>query len=122
MRIDDFAAEGESDAGAVWLGGEERLENTFRSLDRKPDARITDRNHQLTVSAPLRRYRERAATSFHGLDAIEHEVHENLLQLNTIRGRHRNLRVELGADRNGIAIRRVMQKGDHVSNDFVQVD
>src|SRR5260370_410517 len=103
MRLDDSAAEGESYAGAVRLGGKERLENAFRSFDRKPDARIADRHHQLTVFAPLRRYHEHAAVSFHGLDAIEHEVHENLLQLDTIRRRRRKLRVEFGADRNGIA-------------------
>src|SRR5580700_12190292 len=98
MRLDGSATEGESYAGAGRLGGEESLENAFRSLDRKPDAQITDRNHQLTAFDLLRRYHERAATSFRSLDAIEDEVHENLLHLNTIRGRHRKLRVELGAD------------------------
>jgi integrase len=105
MRFDDSAAERESYAGAIRFGGEERLENEFCSFDRKPNARITDRNHQLPIFAPLRGYRERTALSFHGLYAVEYEVHENLLQLNAIRHRHRKLWVELGADRNGISIR-----------------
>jgi NADPH:quinone reductase len=59
----------------VVRGGEERLENAFGFLSRKPHARVTHRNQQLTIFGSLRRDAQFTALILYCLDAIEHEVH-----------------------------------------------
>ena len=45
MQFDDPPTDRESHAGAVRFGGEECFKNAFASVDRKPHAEITHRNH-----------------------------------------------------------------------------
>jgi hypothetical protein len=98
MRLDDPPTDRQSHAGSLRLGGEERLENAFGFLSgRKPDARVAHRNQQLAILAPLRRDAEFAAFILHRLDAIEHEVHQHLLQLHAIHCRRWQRRVEIRA-------------------------
>src|SRR5271156_5904557 len=101
MRLDDPPTDGQSDTGALRFCGEECVENALGFIDRKPDARITHRNQQLTMLGPLRCYRQFTACISHRVDAVEHEVHQTLLQLAAIRCRPRKARVELRADRDG---------------------
>jgi hypothetical protein len=49
MLLDDSAAEREPYAGAVRLGGEERLENAIRAFDRKSDAMVDVPDSRATV-------------------------------------------------------------------------
>src|SRR3984893_4291289 len=98
MRLDDPPTDGQSHAGSLRFGGEERLENAFGFLSRKPDARVTHRNQELTIFGSLRRDAQFTAFILLGLDAIEHEVHQYLLQLHTIRCRRWKRRVKVGAD------------------------
>jgi hypothetical protein len=95
---DDPPTNGQSHAGAARFRGEERLENALGIVDRKPYSRITHRNQQLTILGPLRRDGQFAARLLHRLDAVEHEVDQDLLQLNAICCRRRKLRIEVGVD------------------------
>jgi len=63
--------------------------------------------------------RHQFAALLHGLDAIEHEIHQNLLQLHAVRIHCRKRRVELTADGNGIAMRHIAQQNDHLADDLV---
>src|SRR5216683_959367 len=56
MRLNDRSTDGQPHAGPVNLGGKECLEDLLASASR----------------------------SFHGIDPVEHKVHENLLQLDTV--------------------------------------
>ncbi len=64
----------------------------------------------------------RHAHVFHGLNAIQHEVHEHLLQLDTVSHDPGEILAELGADQNRVASRLVAQQDNHFSNEFIYVD
>jgi hypothetical protein len=49
MRLDNPPTDRQSHAGALWFGGEERLENVLYFSDREADARITHRNQYLII-------------------------------------------------------------------------
>src|SRR3984893_14098743 len=98
MRFDDPPTDGQSHTGALRFRGEECLENTLGFIDGKPDARIAHRNQWLAILGPLRCDGQLTTRVLHRLDAVEHEVHQDLLQLDAICCRRRKLWIELGAD------------------------
>ena len=81
MRFNDGAADPKSHAGAVILGGKERIKDLVRLLRWQTHTGITDRDHQLLIFNGLRLYGElaRPVDIFHRFDAIDHEVHQHLL-------------------------------------------
>ena len=54
MRFDDGAADGQSHARSMQLGGKERIEHPVRMLLRQSHPGIANRHHQLLVFRPLR--------------------------------------------------------------------
>src|ERR1700733_2353601 len=98
MRLDDPPTDGKSHPRALRFCGEECVEDALGLIDGKPDAGITHRNQELTLLDPLRCDGKVTACLSHRLDAVEHQVHQNLLQLNAIRCRPRKPRVEFPAD------------------------
>ncbi len=58
----------------------------------------------------------------HGLDAVEHEVHQNLLQLHTVCQDLGKIRGKLSTDRNRVPGGLVLQQDAHLSNDFIYVN
>src|SRR5215813_12064242 len=119
MRLDDPAADGQPHACSTQFGGEKRLENAVSASFRKPNTGIAHGNKQLTILSPHRGDVQFAALLLHGLDAIEHEIHQNLLQLHPVRSYCRECRVELTADGNGMAISNIAQQNDHLADDLV---
>src|SRR5262245_17914748 len=104
------------------FGGEERVEDAFGLLHRKATARVADGNQNPAVIGPLRADVQLALPFRHRLDAIAHEVHEDLMQLDTIaRGRWQS-RIEYCANRDRLAVSRVPHENDHLADDLVQVD
>src|SRR5271168_1639587 len=83
MRLHNGTADGQPHAAALRLGGKERRKDLIHLLHWQPHARVTDRELELTV-LQLRLHSKLSAGVFHGFDAVEHEVHENLLQLHTV--------------------------------------
>src|SRR5216684_8820922 len=83
MRLHDGTADGQPHAAALRLGGKECRKDLIHLLRWQPHARVTDRELELTV-LQLRLHRKLSARFLHGLDGVEHEVHENLLQLHTV--------------------------------------
>ena len=81
MGLDDGAADGESHAGALGLGREERLENLVR-VRREPDAAVGDQNQQVLVLIAARGHHDSARVIhvLHRLDAVHYQVEEHLLQ------------------------------------------
>ena len=86
MRFHNGSADAKSHASAMGFGGKEGIEDLIHLLCRQPDARIADRHHKLLILPSLRLDGEltSARDSLHSIDAVEHEVHENLLQLDTV--------------------------------------
>src|ERR1700682_4600393 len=80
MRLDNRAADWQPPASPVILGRKECPKNLVRLLRGQSHAGIAYRDQQLTVVAFRLDGKLTSATRFlHGIDAVEHEVHENLL-------------------------------------------
>jgi len=58
----------------------------------------------------------------HSIDAIEHEVHENLLQLAHGLPRLGKILSKLGADGDRVAVRLAAQKDNHFSNELIYIN
>src|SRR5258705_3032363 len=85
MRLDDRATDGQPHTGPVILGSKECVEDLVRLLRGQSHTGIADRDQQLTIAGFRLDGKLTSATRFlHGIDAIKHEVHENLLQLDTV--------------------------------------
>ena len=103
MRFDNRAADWEPHTGTVRLCGKERAEDLFGLLRRQANPRITDRDPQLSVLDLLRADRKfTCGAVLHGLNAIQHQVHEYLLQLDTVCHDPGNILREVGAHRNRV--------------------
>src|SRR6266566_4058017 len=83
MRLHNGTADGQSHAAALRLGGKERRKDLIHLLHWQPHTRITDRELELTV-LQFRLHRKLSAGVAHGFDAVKHEVHEHLLELDTV--------------------------------------
>src|SRR5258708_2465686 len=82
MRFNDGAADRQPHTGAVRFGGKERMEDLFLLRGQTP-AGIGNRDQQLTILGLLRLDRKFApgVHVLHGINAIEHEVHQQLQQV-----------------------------------------
>ena len=86
MRSNDRAADPKSHAGAVNLGRKEGIKDLVRVLMGESHAVIADRHLKVVMIHSLRFDGEltRPYTVLHRIDAIDHEVHQHLLQLHTV--------------------------------------
>src|SRR5467141_4643606 len=99
MRLNDRPTDGQPHTSPVILGRKECLEDLLRLLLRQSHAGIAHRNQQLTVAGFRLDGEFTSATRFlHGVDAVEHEIHEDLLQLDTIGHDLGKVLRELGAN------------------------
>src|SRR6267378_5096898 len=81
MRLDDRTADGQPHTSPVIFGRKECIEDLFRLLRGKSHTGISDRDQQLSIAGfrPDGKLTS-GSHSLHGIDAVEHKVHENLLQ------------------------------------------
>src|SRR5882724_7677431 len=85
MRLDDRTADGQPHTSPVIFGRKECIEDLFRLLRGKSHTGITDRDQQLSIAGFRTDGKLTSAShSLHGIDAVEHEVHEYLMQLHTV--------------------------------------
>src|SRR5947208_516522 len=80
------AADAKPHAGAVRFRREERVEDLIRDVRQKPHARITNRNKNLLVLGSLHPDEDLSRTLdvLHRFDAIDEQIHRDLLQLHAI--------------------------------------
>src|SRR6266404_1769991 len=123
MRLDDRATDGQPHTGPVILGSKECPEDLVRLLRGQSHTGIADRDQQLTIAGFRLDGKLTSATRFlHGIDAIKHEVHENLLQLDTVYHDLGKIVSKFGADGNRVAVRLAAQQDNHFSNDFIYIN
>src|ERR1700739_4620911 len=86
MRLNDRPADAKPHTGAVCFSRKERIEDILRHLRGEPYARITQRNKNLLALISLRLDGELSCSIdfLHRFDAIDEQIHHNLLQLQTI--------------------------------------
>jgi hypothetical protein len=108
----------------VQFGREERVENLFRQLRREAYAGVTDRDKNLLVVSPLR-LDDHLSDSIHALhrfDAVDDQIHCNLLQLHSISHDLRKVGRQFCADRYVVSRCLAAQEGDGFSVDIVYID
>src|SRR5713101_2573561 len=106
------------------LRGKECIEDLIRMVGGQSHAGNADRDQQLTILGLLRLDRKFAFSVhiLHGIDAIEREVHEDLLQLDAIsHDLGKNCR-QLRSDKYVVARCLTTQQDDHLSNNFVYIN
>src|SRR5467141_2814898 len=121
MRLHNGTADGQSHAAALRLGGKERRNDLVHLLHWQPHPRVTDRELELIV-LQLRLDCKVSAGVPHGFDAVEHEVHEHLLQLHTVYNDVREFGAKVRAHGNRESTSLTVQQREHFFNDSVYVD
>src|ERR1700722_8171582 len=96
VRLNNGLADTKPHPGAVFLGGKESVEYLAGLVQRKPDASVFNRYKKGFFAIALGTNCEltRAIDGFHGVDAIDHQVHEYLLQLDAVRHNDRQIGCE----------------------------
>src|ERR1700739_1686897 len=86
VGLNDRSADTKSHTGAVFLGCKKSVEYLASLIRRKSDASVFDRHKKLFVAVILGAQRElaRAIDGLHCVDAVNHQVHQHLLQLNAV--------------------------------------
>src|SRR2546422_11715019 len=123
MRFKNGAADAKPHAGAVRLGGKEGIEDLVRLLRGKPYAGVADRDQKLLVFRSLRLDGKltRSIHVFHGLDAVDHEVHQDLLQLYWIAHYLGKICRQLRPDGYRVSHCLTPQEDDRLSNNLVYI-
>jgi hypothetical protein len=103
MRFDDRLADCQAHAAALWFRSKERIKYLLGVGQWQPGACVIYRDLDLAVFAQLRLHRNHAARVRYRLDAIQHQVHEHLLKLHSIRHGHGKIVFEIGADRYSVS-------------------
>jgi len=124
MRFHDGAADPKSHASAVRLRSKERIKDLVRLLKRKPKAGITNRHHKFLVLPSLRLDAQFARPIHipHRIDAVNHQIHQHLLQLDSISHDPGNICLQLCPERHGVPRCFTAQEDDHLANDFVYIN
>ena len=104
------------------LGGKEGVKDLVSLFGGQSNAGIGDGNQHLTVFSQLRLDMQLAARVSHRLNAIEHHIHQRLLQLHTIRHNRGETFGKIGADDNGIPLRLIVQHCDNLFYEFIYVN
>src|SRR6267154_2494805 len=86
MRLNNRSANREPHTGPLRFRRKKCLENLIRLLRRQAHSRVADRHYNFFVFCFLRLNQQLSLPIhiFHRLDAIDHQVHKNLLQQHAI--------------------------------------
>src|SRR6267143_111938 len=124
VRFNNGAADPQSHARAVSLGGKERIEDLVCLLRWNPHARIADRDQHLTILTALRLDVElaRHLHILHRVDAVHHEVHQHLLQLHAISHDLREVCSEFRPHEYGELSCLAVQEKYHCSNNLIYIN
>src|ERR1700722_17745261 len=124
VGLDNRSADAKAHPGAVFLGRKESVEYLASLVRGKPNSSIFDRYQKLFVAVVLGAERELtgAIDGLHCVDAIDHQVHQYLLQLDAVCHNERLSGCELRLYRNRVLGRVVVKKNLPLSNHLVVID
>src|ERR1700751_29343 len=124
MRFDNRAADWQPHPCTMSLRGEEHAEDLFGLMGRQTHASIADRNEQLAFIDSPRMDGKFTCCVYvlHRVNAIEHKVHEDLLQLDAVCHYPGQILGEFSADGNRVSGGLVAQKDNHFSDKVVHID
>jgi len=104
MRLHNGTANRQPHSTALRFGGKEGVEDLIRLPGRQSYAGIHDPNQQLTILAGLGLDGKFARRFLHCLDAIEHQVQQDLLELHAIGSDYWQIACKVGPHRDGISV------------------
>ena len=106
------------------FGRIEWVEYLFRQLGRKPRSGIAEGQKNLFVFTLPRRddYLPRSIDVFHRFDAVDDQVHDDLLQLHAIPDDAGQIGRQFRPGRYVVASRLAAQEGDGLPNDLVYIN
>ncbi len=119
MRLHDGFADRQAHAAALRFRGEECIEDLIGLARWQSWTRIVYRDLDLAVLPQPRSDREHAAGVAHGLDAIQHQVHEHLLDLHAVSNDDGEAVSEIRTDRNRVPGSLRAQQPDHLGDHVV---
>ena len=122
MRFDDRLTDCQAHAATLWFRSKERIEYLVGLSQGEPGSCVIYSDLDLAVLAQLRLQSKHAARVLHRLDAIQHQVHEHLLKLHSIRHGHRKIVFEIGADRYSMPSGLTSQHPSHFADDLIDRD
>src|SRR6266481_4640512 len=119
MRFDDRLADCQAHSAALWFRGKERIKYLVGLAQGYPGSCVIYGDLDLAVLAQLRLHRKHAASILHRLDAIQHQVHEQLLKLHPICHCHGKIVFHIGADRYSMPSCLTSQHRGHFADDLI---
>src|ERR1700730_17118050 len=102
IRLQDRAGDGQPHTRSLWFSRMKGIKNQVGTLRWQPYAGIADGNGQVTFGVHPRSDRQLAPGVFHGLDRVQHQVHEDLLKLHPVCRDVRYVCLTLGSNRYGV--------------------
>src|SRR3984957_12145363 len=124
MGINNRTADRQPHPHALWLGGEEGLEEPVRPRRVDPEPQIRSRNKHvagfvisgsdLYPPLPMRGIR-------HRLDAVHHQIQDDLLKLDSIAHDRTKIGRQGGFDPYAVAAKLAAHKDDHFPDHFVDI-
>src|SRR6266404_7969290 len=121
-RLHDRAGNSQTHARPLRLSCMERIKNPFSIFRRQSYAGIAHRNEQLPLPVQSQLDRQFAARVSHGLNRIQHQVHEDLLELHPVSQDIRHIFVEFKANSYGVSKGFVLKQNGHFSNDVFDIN
>src|SRR5208337_1317364 len=119
VRFDDGFADGQTHAAALRLGCEERIEDLAGLARRQPGPGVVYRNLNLAVLLQLRFDLKDTTSVAHRFDAIQHQVHEHLLDLHTVCNDDGETVGEIRTERNCVPGSLPAQQHNHLADHIV---
>ena len=102
VSFHDRAGDGQPHTRPLWFRRMKGIKNQIRTLRRQPYAGIADGDAEVTLDVHAGSDRQLSSGVLHGLDRIQHQVHEDLLQLHPVCHDVRHVCLNLGANRYGV--------------------
>ena len=125
MGLDDRSADRQAHAHAAGFGSEECVEQPVGILGGQSDAAIAYRDQNLAgflLVRPDHQLAQPVRDRLHRFDAVDDEIEDDLLQLDPVAEDQAQGRGELHPQRHPVADQLVMQQGDHLVDDFIDVE
>src|SRR3954471_6372887 len=125
VRLDDGTGDRQSHAHPVGLGGEEGIEQLMHILGIDANPIVPHLYPHLAVfvlARPDQQFTAAVGNGCHGLDAVDRQIHDHLLQLDPVAEHHRQRGRELKPQAHPIVEQFSLNQQDQLLDDVVEVE
>ena len=125
VSLDDRTADRQSHAHSIGFGGDEGAEQPVCVLGGDPDTAVLHGYRHLVCFVLARSDHQLArpiCDCFHRFDAIDHQIDDHLLHLDTIGENHRQNRREFGPQGHPVAQQLTLHQGNDLVDDVIDIE